>query len=621
VAEDTRIGTELAGYRIESRLGRGGMGVVYLAEHLRLGRKVALKILAPELAENERFRERFIRESRLAAAIDHPNIVPIYDADERDGVLFIAMRYVEGTDLRRILQGEGALDPPRMVAIVGQVADALDAAHRRGLVHRDVKPANVLVDRDEHAFLSDFGLTKRALSVSGLTTTGQLVGTIDYVAPEHIRGAAVDGRADVYSLGCLVYECLTGSVPFSRDMEVAVLWAHVEEPPPSPSTVNPAIPPEVDAVVERALAKQPDDRHPTAGALAAELRSSFHIGEPAVASAVGRPRRNDRRRWVPAAFLGLALAGAAVLAWFLVEGEGVRVPDVDTVARISDGSFDAVVEVGDQPTALATGLGRVWVGDLGSEDLFWVDPGSLEAQHSGASGRPTGLAVGHDVVWIVHGFGAAGDRSDVAVFDPRTEQITHAFDAPSAARAVAFGANYLWLGDPIAGEVQRYDPVTQGSPESFPLVEDELDRPAPGFITVGGDPERVWIVDELQPRVFVVDPDTGGTESIGVSGGNATAIAIGPDAVWVTSVESDSVTVLEPTGDPREDRAFGAACDGPTGIVVAGDGVWIACSLSGWVIRIDPTSLEITATLEVNGSPDAMTMDDAGDVWVAVHDF
>jgi serine/threonine protein kinase len=237
-----RVGTEIAGYRIEGLIGRGGMSVVYLAEHVRLGRKVALKLLSPELAENEKFRERFLRESQIAASIDHPNIVPIYDSDEAEGTLFIAMRYVQGTDLRGLIRSQAPLEPSRVVSLVTQIASALDAAHMHGLVHRDVKPGNVLLTHEDHVYVADFGLTKRALSVSGLTETGQLVGTIDYIAPEQAKGDPVDGRADVYSLGCLAYECLTGEVPFERDTEVAVLWAHVQESPPKPSAMRPDLP-------------------------------------------------------------------------------------------------------------------------------------------------------------------------------------------------------------------------------------------------------------------------------------------------------------------------------------------------------------------------------------------
>jgi serine/threonine protein kinase len=213
VSADPRIGSELLDYRIEALLGRGGMSVVYRAEDLRLKRKVALKLLTPELAQDERFRERFLRESELAASIDHPSIVPIYEAGEVDGQLYIAMRYVEGTDLKRMLHKEGALAPARALRLIGEVAEALDVAHERGLIHCDVKPSNVLIaapHRREHGYLADFGLTKSASEGSGMTGTDLLLGTPDYVSPEQIRGEQVDGRADVYALGCLVYECLTG---------------------------------------------------------------------------------------------------------------------------------------------------------------------------------------------------------------------------------------------------------------------------------------------------------------------------------------------------------------------------------------------------------------------------
>ncbi|HEX9235366.1 MAG TPA: serine/threonine-protein kinase, partial [Actinomycetota bacterium] len=209
---EPRIGSVIAGYRIDSLIGRGGMSVVYLAEDLNLGRKIALKVLAPELAGDARFRERFVRESRLAASLEHPNIIPIHDAREADGVLYIAMRYVEGTDLKGLIKEEGRLDPGRTLSIVGQVAGALDAAHARGLVHRDVKPGNILIARasesggPEHVYLSDFGLTKRATSDSGITATGQFVGTLDYAAPEQFEGKPLDGRTDQYSLGCCLYE-------------------------------------------------------------------------------------------------------------------------------------------------------------------------------------------------------------------------------------------------------------------------------------------------------------------------------------------------------------------------------------------------------------------------------
>ncbi|MEA2672608.1 MAG: hypothetical protein QOG45_2828, partial [Chloroflexota bacterium] len=240
------LGAEFAGYRIEAILGRGGVGLVYLAEDLNLPRRVALKILRAEYAEDPQFRERFVRESRLAASLDHLNIVPIYRAGESGGVLYIAMRYVEGTDLRRLLAAQGPLDIDRAIGILAQVGSALDAAHARGLCHRDVKPANILVtpgshDTPDQAYLVDFGITKRT-STAGLTQAGQFVGTLDYAAPEQIRGEPIDARTDVYSLGCVLYECLAGARPFDRDSELAVLFAHLNDPPPRLTDLRPDLP-------------------------------------------------------------------------------------------------------------------------------------------------------------------------------------------------------------------------------------------------------------------------------------------------------------------------------------------------------------------------------------------
>jgi WD40 repeat protein/tRNA A-37 threonylcarbamoyl transferase component Bud32 len=273
VSDDPRVGTELAGYRIESLLGWGGMSVVYLAEDLRLKRRVALKLLAASLAEDESFRDRFLHESELAASIDHPNIVPIYDAGTTEDLLFIAMRYVEGRDLKERLQ-RGRLDPADAIGILAQVASALDAAHARGLVHRDVKPSNVLLDLgarpdgSDHVYLADFGLTKRASEETRIGDAGHLVGTIDYVAPEQIAGEEIDGRADVYSLGCVLYECLVGQPPFQRDSDIAVVFAHLEAEPPAPSARRPELPAALDAVIARALAKDPEQRYPSCRELA-----------------------------------------------------------------------------------------------------------------------------------------------------------------------------------------------------------------------------------------------------------------------------------------------------------------------------------------------------------------
>ena len=259
-------GARVAGYRLDEQIGRGGMAVVYRAYDLQLDRQVALKILDPALAEDSEFQQRFIRESKAAAAVDHPHIIPVFAAGEADGVLFIAMRYVAGADVRTLLDTEGPLPAWRAVDIAAQVAAALDTAHDRGLVHRDVKPANMLRDRStgpraEHVYLSDFGLSKKALAGVALTATGQLVGTLDYVAPEQIENRPVDGRADLYALACATFEMLAGAPPFNRDQSLAVLWAQLSEPPPPLTARRPDLPAAVNQVMTRALAKSPGARY------------------------------------------------------------------------------------------------------------------------------------------------------------------------------------------------------------------------------------------------------------------------------------------------------------------------------------------------------------------------
>jgi serine/threonine protein kinase len=280
-------GRQIAGYRVEREIGRGGMAVVYRAKDLRLGRTVALKVLAPELARNDVFRKRFVHESEVAAAIDHPHIVPIFEAGETDGILYIAMRYVEGRDLRALIDREGPLPLETAGRIAVQIASALDAAHSHDLVHRDVKPGNILIaegtdaDHPEHVYLTDFGLTKKSLSLTGFTTVGQFVGTMDYVAPEQISGHPVDGRCDVYSLGCVVFEMLTAAAPFRRDDDLALLWAHLYSEPPKLTPLRPELPDAVDEVMARALAKSPGERHDTCLRFVAALRTAWSVREEA----------------------------------------------------------------------------------------------------------------------------------------------------------------------------------------------------------------------------------------------------------------------------------------------------------------------------------------------------
>ena len=274
------VGSLVAGYLLEGRIGAGGMAVVFRARDQRLDRLVALKILAPALAADEGFRRRFIAESRAAAAVDDPHIIPVYEAGEAGGVLFIAMRFVAGGDLRGVLAREGPLRPGRAAGFISPVASALDAAHRAGLVHRDVKPANVLVDargdRPDHVYLSDFGVSKGAKSSVSLTGTGQYLGTPEYSAPEQVQGRAVDGRTDQYALACVAWELLTGSAPFERDQGLAVLLAHISEPPPSLSEYRPELG-LADQVLAKALAKVPEKRYLSCGEFADALREALGV--------------------------------------------------------------------------------------------------------------------------------------------------------------------------------------------------------------------------------------------------------------------------------------------------------------------------------------------------------
>jgi class 3 adenylate cyclase/ABC-type oligopeptide transport system substrate-binding subunit/streptogramin lyase len=282
---DVATGTKVAGYRIVRLLGEGGAGAVYLAVDEQLDRPVALKLLPPELCRDERFRQRFLREARTAAGIEHPGIVPIYAAGEADGVLYLAMRHVPGTDLRHVLERDGRLELGRAIRILVPVAEALDAAHAQGLVHRDVKPGNILVDENDRAFLADFGLAKHAATVNSLSREGAFSGTIDYIAPEQIEGGEVDGRVDVYALACVLFESLTGRPPFERQTDVAVVFAHLKDPPPTLTALLPELPRALDGVLARGMAKDPDDRYRTAGELIADARAAIGDGDGTIAPA------------------------------------------------------------------------------------------------------------------------------------------------------------------------------------------------------------------------------------------------------------------------------------------------------------------------------------------------
>ncbi len=288
----------IAGYRIEAAIGRGGMGVVYRATQLALERTVAVKLIATERSQDPVFRRRFELESRLAASIEHPNVIPVYEAGDDDGLLFIAMRLVEGTDLAQLLALHGTLELARTARLIGQLAGALDAAHARGLAHRDVKPANVLLTLagTEHVYLTDFGVAKHIGAGEGMTVAGEWVGTLDYLAPEQIRGEPVGASADIYALAGLLHQCLTGQVPFPRDNEAAKLWAHVNAAPPAPSRLRPSLPRSIDDVIARGMAKSPTARFRTAAELAHACAQALGVAVTAASPARRSPGSEEPGR-------------------------------------------------------------------------------------------------------------------------------------------------------------------------------------------------------------------------------------------------------------------------------------------------------------------------------------
>ena len=459
--QDSRIGTDLAGYRIERLVGRGGMSVVYLAEQVRLKRRAALKLLAPELADDARFRERFLRESELAASLDHPNVIPIFDAGETDGILYIAMRYVEGQDLRQLIQQEGKLAPEQALRILQPVAEALDYAHTHGLVHRDVKPGNILLADDGPVYLSDFGLTRRVDEGASLTEAGELVGSIDYVAPEQIEGGPVDGRADVYSLGCVTYQCLTGSVPFPRDSPMAKLWAHLRDTPLPAAAITPDLPQELDPVLQRGLAKKPGDRYQTATGLTGGLQAAL---APATSTTT---RKRNRRTILAGTLAALAAIAALTVALVLALGRGSTTPDpIFPLAGDSESVVRIDAATG-QPTAalpfhlifaIAAGLGSVWAVEFtaggpdnpeGDLTLVEIDPEDDRRGRSVPLPRSAvccWLAAGEGAVWLMVESTSAPGAAMLAKVDPDTGNITRMRQRRAARRSLTLRqlATELW---------------------------------------------------------------------------------------------------------------------------------------------------------------------------------
>jgi len=587
---DLTSGTLLAGYRIERLIGRGGMSVVYLAEHSGLKRKVALKLLASDLASDEAFRRRFVRESELAASLDHPNIIPIYEAGESGGHLYIAMRYVDGRDLKSVIREEGPLASERAVLICAQVAYALDAAHRKGLVHRDVKPANVLLapgieaSDAEHAYVSDFGLTKRASSVSGLTGTGQFMGTIDYASPEQIRGDTVDGRTDQYALACMLFECLTGEVPFDKEIDVAVLYGHLNDSPPRPSESRPALPVALDDVVAKGMAKDPAERFESCGALVRAARDALGMAPGAqplvVPHRLWRPTLSRKPRLAAAVAVALAVLIAVIVVTTRLVGSHASSPTagttpntaalvaVDRVVRVdpSTGHIKVEIKVGKSPTAVATGEGTVWVTNFDDDSVTRIDPTSGKVQATIPVGNgPQGIAVGEGSVWVADRF-----SQDVVRIDPGSNRATKTFPVEGATD-VAVASGIVWVGTTSPQAVTEINPANDTESPPIPLKAGDHLAADAGAVWVGGGARLVRVTSDRR-----VEPADTVPEGI-------TGLAVGSGSVWVAA-----------------GRNFQVA--GPL--------------FAGKVYRIDPHTRHVEASVQIGKSLTGIAVD-RGTVWIA----
>lgn len=612
IGADPRLGGVLAGFRLERLLGRGGMGVVYLAEDVRLGRKVALKLLAPELAEDERFRERFLRESRLAASLEHPNIVPIHAAGEADGQLYLAMRYVEGSDLRTVLSTEGTLAPERALEILGQVASALDAAHARGLVHRDVKPANVLLAA-EHAYLADFGLTKRASSRSGLTETGQLAGTVDYVAPEQIRGQTVDGRADVYSLTCILYECLAGEAPFKRENEVATLWAHIQEIAPRPSSARSELPAALDPVIARGLAKSPEERW---GSCTQLVRAARETLTPTTGALPARALPLRRALALGALALSVAVAAALWLA-FRDTSEPLRAALPHSVVAIDPekNSLAGQAKVGLVPIAAVEAHDALWVANATEHTVTRVDPASFEPGAAvGLAGAPVALvADSRSVLAVTTHYPQSLVRINIQDLTQPTAGTTVLTEASIpgdiSLSQVAQLRGELWISVPIhAGN----DLVRVAFGNVVARIDAFRERDyAEGVVAGGGS---VWAVG-ASGDVVRVDPRTDRARRVTTLEALPTAMAIGAGAIWVTDGGADLLWRLDlQSGRPTRTIGVGSY---PAGVAVGKGSVWVANRADGTVSRVDPATNRVTATIRVGPRPESVSIGNEY-VWVTV---
>jgi DNA-binding beta-propeller fold protein YncE len=602
-----------AGYRVEAVAGRGGMGVVYRATQLGLDRPVALKVIASGLLGDPRVRERFLRESRAAAAIEHPNVIPIHAYGEHDGQAYIAMRFVDGDDLRERVAAEGPLAPPQAAAIVARVGAALDAAHDAGLVHRDVKPANILLGVHDQVYLSDFGLASHALTDGGLTSPGGWVGTIDFIAPEQIRGEPVDGRADVYALGCVLHFALTGQVPYPRETDEARLWAHLHAAPPQPSRLTPGVPAALDEVVRHALAKRPHERLASAGELGLAALDAAGAAPVARSRPPAAPRRRRRPsatavtwpdppraaratgRWAAVAAVAVLAAAAGATAAALLAGgarEPIRALDAMPTrpaiapAPTKPGGKEHVspaprvvrkVHVGMRPVNVEVAAGSAWVASTGAPTLDRVP---LEGRH-----RQRGPLLGYGITDITDRRGelwvtVAMPRQVVRVRASTGHVIGTPIQMIGRPRAIDAGEGAVWVAEqsPVGpDQLVEIDPHTATVVGRLAVAE--------GINDIRAANGAVWVLGRHSPTLIKVSPATRQPIVRIPVGRHAERVDTAAGYVWVTDYGDDEVTRVDPKGP----KIIKTDVPGrPYGLRARDDGVWVACYGDQSVVRIDP---------------------------------
>ena len=638
-------GTVVAGYRIESLVGRGGMGVVYRAMQLDLERVVALKVIAPELLDDDDVRARFLTEARAAASVDHPNVIPVHAAGEDDGVAYIAMRFVAGDDLRSLVRYGGPFDPAGAAAIVAQAAAALDAIHRAGFVHRDVKPANLLVDRDNHVYLTDFGLAKAVFTRTGGTRTGQWVGTLDYVSPEQIRGGRIDARTDVYALGGVLHFALTGRVPFEREGDEAKLWAQLSAPPPVPSAVRGGLPAQFDVAVARAMAKEPDERYPSAGDLgraAAAAASGRAPSEPErmVARGAAAPgaapiepglaaeastrtaaqfaAKRLRRRRAPLLVVGglLLAVVTAVVATALVmrddpPGAAITRQPTPTPTATVDALPRAVAtieNVGDRPDGIALAGGDLWVISSRQAALTRVvaATGRERPGHPRVGRGASAIAAYGDSVWV-----AVDDGTSNAVLrlDARTGKERSRISVPASPRRLAVDSSGVWVGTGSnvgqPGMVLRYDLES----------EDLLDRldVREGVGGLLATPGRIWVVKRDTNKLARMKPGAKELTDWATLPGPAMSLSYADSAVWVVLEDQDTIVRVGARDGRYVQRDAGSD---PAFALPAGGRVYVASRNTNAVLALDPNTLKPTQDpIGVGLNPYALAADDQS-IWV-----